>query len=105
MGPLLQNLNTMPNAPPFFFSEHGQSGIYRIFAASMDETDGESGSSSGDETDDDDDEGPDTSNAAAPDPQSEESDFSSLAGLVKDLSILTNTSSYMKSNVPKQTAT
>ena len=65
----------------------------------MDETDGESGSSSSDETDDD--EGPDTIDAAVPDPQNEESDFSSLADLVKDLSILTNTSSYVKSTVPK----
>eukprot|EP00957_Ditylum_brightwellii_P064145 4867059-Ditylum_brightwellii.AAC.1 len=68
----------------------------------MDETDGESGSSSGDETDDD--EGPDTIDAAVPDPQIKESDFSSLVDLVKDLSILTNTSFYMKSTVPKQTA-
>eukprot|EP00957_Ditylum_brightwellii_P105781 8067310-Ditylum_brightwellii.AAC.1 len=68
----------------------------------MDETDGESGSSSGDEMDDD--EGPDTIDAAAPDPQIEGSDFSSLADLVKDLSILINTSSYMKSTVPKRTA-
>lgn len=67
----------------------------------MDETDGESGSSSGDETDDD--EGPDTIDAAVPDPNIEESDFSSLADLVKDLSILTNTSSYVRSTVPKRT--
>ena len=68
----------------------------------MDETDGESGSSSSDQTDDD--EEPDTIDAAAPDPQNEESDFSSLADLVKDLSILTNTSSYVKSTILKQTA-
>jgi len=68
----------------------------------MDETDGESGSSSGDETDDE--EGPNTIDAAVPNTKIEESDFSSLADLVKDLSILTNTSSYVKSTVPKQTA-
>ena len=93
MGPPL-------SAPPFFLSEPGN--IYRLLAATMDETDGESGSSSGDEMDDDD-EGPDTIDAAVPDPQNEESDFSSLADLVKDLSILTNTSSYVKSTVPKRT--
>eukprot|EP00957_Ditylum_brightwellii_P133197 10155777-Ditylum_brightwellii.AAC.1 len=68
----------------------------------MDEIDGESGSSSGDEVDDD--EGPDTTDAAAPDPQIKENDFSSLADLVKDLSMLTNTSSYVKSTIPQQTA-
>eukprot|EP00957_Ditylum_brightwellii_P184145 14026289-Ditylum_brightwellii.AAC.1 len=62
----------------------------------MDETDGESGSSSGDETDDD--KGANTINAAALDPQIKESDFSSLSDLVKDLSVLTNTSSCVKSS-------
>eukprot|EP00957_Ditylum_brightwellii_P151630 11547185-Ditylum_brightwellii.AAC.1 len=61
----------------------------------MDETDGESGSSSRDEMDDD--EGPDTIDAAALDPQIKESDLSSLADFIKDSSILTNTSSYVKS--------
>eukprot|EP00957_Ditylum_brightwellii_P073808 5608692-Ditylum_brightwellii.AAC.1 len=68
----------------------------------MDEADGESGISSGDETDDD--EGPGTINAAVPDPQIEESDFPSLADIVKDLSMLTNTSSYVKSTIPKSIA-
>eukprot|EP00957_Ditylum_brightwellii_P062810 4765988-Ditylum_brightwellii.AAC.1 len=67
----------------------------------MDETDGESCSSRGDETDDD--EGPNTIDAVAPHPQNEESDFSSPVDLVKDLSILANTSSYVRSTVPKRT--
>eukprot|EP00957_Ditylum_brightwellii_P152156 11584834-Ditylum_brightwellii.AAC.1 len=85
-----------------------------------DGSDGESGINSNVEIDDDDDDGDDddgggdsddsddvsgTSIAASPAPQNEDCDFSSLEDLVKHLSILTNTSSYMKSTMPKQPAT